>query len=86
MFAPDAGAPGGWRPETWRAEAPVLADEVAARALGALEALMAAPRFRLFAEAPAPGDHYTCDAGGAGRPCGPTRWRGALASWVAPCV
>jgi len=29
---------------------------------------MAAPRFRLFAEAPAPGDHYTCDAGGAGRP------------------
>lgn len=59
MFAPGAAA------ETVRAEAPVLADEVAARALDAVERLMAAPRFRLFADTPQPGDRYPCDSSGA---------------------
>ncbi|KAK9840989.1 hypothetical protein WJX81_004207 [Elliptochloris bilobata] len=58
MFAPGTTA------EVARAEAPVLADEVAARALGTVEALMVAPRFCLFVDTPAPGDRYPADHAG----------------------
>ena len=58
MFRPGTDA------EAARAEAPNLADEVAARALGAVEALMAAPRFRLFVDALQPGDCYPADPDG----------------------
>ena len=58
MFRP------GMDSEAARAEAPHVADEVAARALGAVEALMAAPRFRLLADTPQPGDCYPADPDG----------------------
>lgn len=58
MFRPGTDA------EAARAEAPNLADEVAARALGAVEALMAAPGFRLFVDALQPGDCYLADPDG----------------------
>lgn len=48
-----------------RLEAPVLADEVAARVLGAVERLAADGRYRLLVATPQPGDRYPADASGA---------------------